>query len=85
VWKRSAEYRLDPSENLEVIRVQADMSTARFCALIGMPERTGRRWQARAGDGRPGCGPWPAPVSEAVEPYLVSRAEAHTAWGQRKV
>ena len=68
-----------------MIRVEAGMSTARFCALIDMPERTWRRWQARARGGRPPRGPWPAPVSEAVEPYLVKHAGTHTAWGHRKV
>ncbi|HZK50033.1 MAG TPA: integrase core domain-containing protein [Actinomycetota bacterium] len=68
-----------------MIRIEAGMSTARFCALIDMPERTWRRWQARARDGRPPRGPWPAPVREAVEPYLIKHAEAHTAWGHRKV
>ena len=83
--KKSAEYRLGPSEDLEVIRIEAGMSTARFSVLIDMPERTWRRWQARARDGRPTRGPWPAPVSEAVEPSVVNHAETHTAWGHRKV
>jgi putative transposase len=68
-----------------VIRVEAGMSTARFCRLIDMPERTWRRWQARARAGVPARGPWPAPVAETVEPYVVKHAEAHPAWGHRKV
>ena len=70
-----------PFADLEVIRVEAGMSTARFCTLIDMPERTWRRWQARARDGRPARGPWPAPVSEAVEPYVVKHAETHPRGG----
>lgn len=31
-------------QDLEVIRVEAGMSTARFCRLIDMPEHTWRRW-----------------------------------------
>lgn len=31
-----------------MIRTEAGMSTARFCCLIDMPERTWRRWQAKA-------------------------------------
>jgi putative transposase len=31
-----------------VIRVDAGLLTTRFCALIDMPERTWRRWQAMA-------------------------------------
>jgi putative transposase len=61
------------------------MSTARFCALIDMPERTWRRWQAKARQDLPPKGPWPAPVAERVEPYVVTHAEAHSAWGHRKV
>lgn len=61
------------------------MSTARFCRLLDMPERTWRRYQARARDGEPLRGPWPMPVAEAVEPVVVKHAEAHTAWGHRKV
>ena len=30
-----------PFEDLEVIRVEAGMSTARFCQLFDMPERDG--------------------------------------------
>ena len=36
-----------PFEDLDVIRVEAGMSTARFVKLIDMPERTWRRWQAK--------------------------------------
>ncbi len=68
-----------------MIRVEAGMSTTRFCQLFDMPERTWRRWQARARDGQPPKGPWPAPVAETVEPYVVKHAEAHTGWGHRKV
>jgi transposase InsO family protein len=68
-----------------VIRVEAGMSTARFCRLIDMPERSWRRWQARVRAGWPAKGPWPRPVGERVEPIVVKHAEAHTAWGHRKV
>jgi transposase InsO family protein len=68
-----------------VIRTEAGMSTARFCRLVDMPERTWRRWQARTRVGRPVKGPWPAPVAETIEAYVVKHAEAHPAWGHRKV
>ena len=68
-----------------MIRTDAGMSTARFCKIIDMPERTWRRWQAKARAQLPVKGPWPAPVAEANEPYLVKQAEAHPAWGHRKV
>jgi putative transposase len=68
-----------------VIRVEAGMSTTRFCRLIDMPERTWRRHQARARAGMPVKGPWPMPVAESVEAVVVKHAEAHPAWGHRKV
>jgi transposase InsO family protein len=68
-----------------VIRVEAGMSTTRFCRLIDMPERTWRRHQARARAGMPVKGPWPMPVAESVEAIVVKHAEAHPAWGHRKV
>lgn len=36
-----------------MIRRDAEMSTARFCRLVGAPEGTHRRWQQRARAGRP--------------------------------
>ena len=74
-----------PFEDLEVIRVDAGMSTTRFCQIIDMPERSWRRWQARARAGEPTRGPWPMPVSTVVEAAVVKHAEAHLAWGHRKV
>jgi len=68
-----------------VIRVDAGMSTTRFCRLIDMPERTWRRWQSRAHAGEPVRGPWPTPTSTAVTAAVVAHAEAHPAWGHRKV
>ncbi|MGH3750316.1 MAG: transposase [Micromonosporaceae bacterium] len=68
-----------------MIRVEAGMSTTRFCTIIDMPERTWRRWQARARAGEPMRGPWPMPVSTAAEAAVVKHAEAHVAWGHRKV
>ena len=74
-----------PFDDLEVIRVDAGMSTSRFCRLVDMPERTWRRWQARAHAGAPVRGPWPTPTSTAVTAAVVAHAEAHPAWGHRKV
>lgn len=74
-----------PFADLEVIRAEAGMPTARFCALIGVPERTWRRWQARtAAGGRP-KGPWPRPAREPVRGAARRHALAHPAWGHRKV
>jgi len=74
-----------PFEDLEVIRVAAGMSTARFCRLIDMPERTWRRWQARARSGGRAKGPWPRPARAAAAELARPHALAHPAWGHRKV
>jgi putative transposase len=68
-----------------VIRVEAGMPTTRFCALIGVPERTWRRHQARARAARPVKGPWPRPARERVRDAARRHALAHPAWGHRKV
>jgi transposase InsO family protein len=74
-----------PFEDLEVIRVEAGMSTSRFCDLIDMPERTWRRWQAKAKDTQPPKGPWPRPARDAASQLVLKHALAHPAWGHRKI
>jgi hypothetical protein len=61
------------------------MSTTRFCALLDMPERTWRRWQAHARAGRPAKGPWPRPTRHEVRDAALGHALAHPAWGHRKI
>ncbi len=68
-----------------MIRIQAGMPTTRFCSLIGVPERTWRRHQARARSGVPVKGPWPRPAREKVREAARRHALAHPAWGHRKV
>jgi transposase InsO family protein len=68
-----------------VIRTEAGMPTTRFCALIGVPERTWRRHQARARTGARAKGPWPRPARERVRDAARRHALAHPAWGHRKV
>lgn len=68
-----------------MIRTDAGMSTARFCALIDTPERTWRRWQANARADRPPKGPWPRPQRDAVREVVCRHALAHPAWGHRKI
>lgn len=72
-----------PFEDLEVIRVEAGMSTARFCRLIETPERTWRRWQAKTRAGVQVKGPWSEPVRESVRDRVLFHATAHPAWGHR--
>ena len=61
------------------------MSTARFCRLIDMPERTWRRWQAKTRAGVQAKGPWPQPARESVRDRVLFHATAHPAWGHRKI
>jgi len=68
-----------------VIRVQAGMSTTRFCTLIDMPEQTWRRWQAKARAGGQPKGPWPQPARSSALALARRHALAHPAWGHRKV
>ena len=68
-----------------MIRVEAGMSTARFCQLIDMPERTWRRWQAKARAGQQAKGPWPQPARDQARELILTHAKKHSAWGHRKI
>ena len=68
-----------------MICVQAGMSTTRFCTLIDMPERTWRRWQAKARAGAQPKGPWPRPARAAAAEFARKHALAHPVWGHRKI
>jgi hypothetical protein len=68
-----------------VIRVGAGMSTTRFCQKFDMPERSWRRWQAKARAGDPPKGPWPRPARSAARELAVKHALAHPVWGHRKI
>lgn len=61
------------------------MPTTRFCTLIGMPERTWRRWQARTRTGAAAKGPWPRPARDRARDAARRHALARPAWGHRKV
>lgn len=74
-----------PLTDLEVLRQDAGMPTARFTQLVGIPERTYRRWQARAKAGHPPKGPWPAPPRDRHREVVRSVVREHPAWGHRKV
>ncbi len=68
-----------------MIRAEAGMPTARFVRLVGVPERSYRRWQQRERQGRPPKGPWPAPEADRVEPVAITYADRFPAWGHRKI
>ena len=68
-----------------MIRIEAGMSTARFCQMIDMPERTWRRWQARARAGGQPKGPWPTPARDEARGLILTHATKHSAWGHRKI
>lgn len=68
-----------------MIRTEAGMPTSRFCKLIGVPERTYRRWQAKARSGEQAKGPWPQPARDAARPLATAHALKKPEWGHRKV
>jgi putative transposase len=68
-----------------VIRVEAGMPTTRWCETFGVPERTWRRWQAKARAGAKPKGPWPRPAREAAAELVREHALAHPVWGHRKI
>ena len=61
------------------------MPTARFCRLIGVPERSYRRWQQREREGRPVKGPWPTPAQDRLEPLAVAYADRYPQWGSHTI
>jgi transposase InsO family protein len=68
-----------------VIRLEARMPTAGFCRLVGVPERTYRRWQQRQRQGRPAKGPWPTPSADRIEPVAIDYADRFPQWGSRTI
>ena len=68
-----------------MIRLEEGMPTSCFTRLIGVPERSYRRWQQPQRQGRPVKGPWPAPAQDRIEPVAVEYADRFPAWAHRKV
>ena len=66
-----------------MIRLEAAMPTARFTRLIGVPERSYRRWQQRERQGCPAKGPWPTPSADRLEPVAVDYADRFPQWGSQ--
>ena len=62
------------------------MSTARFCRLLDIPERTWRRRQGRAARSAGfSSGPWPRPARDRSRHVVADLARKHPAWGHRKI
>jgi putative transposase len=70
--------------DLEVIRLEADISVRRFCARIGVPTSTWYYWRAAHLEGRVPKR-WPAPVVDQVEAAAAEQAHRWSAWGHRKI
>jgi putative transposase len=68
-----------------VIRLEAGMTIARFTRLVGVPERSYRRWQQRQRQGQPAKGPWPCPSADRIEPTAISYADRYPQWGSRTI
>ena len=68
-----------------MIRLETGMTTSRFVRLIGVPERSYRRWQQRQREGRPVKGPWPTPSADRIEPTAIAYADRFPQWGSRTI
>ena len=68
-----------------MIRRDAGMPATRFCQIIGVPERTWSRRQARQRSGEQARGPWPRPARQSVHEAARTHILAHPALGHRKV
>ena len=66
-----------------MIRQDAGISTVSFCRMLGLPERTYRRWQQRQRHGRPARGPWPTPAQDRVGPVAVAYADRWPEFGSK--
>ncbi|WP_313404812.1 IS3 family transposase [Aeromicrobium sp.] len=53
--------------------------------IFDIPERTWRRWQARARVGEPARKPHPRPAPDAAAALVDKHAAKHPAWGHRKI
>ncbi len=69
-----------------MIRQDAGLSVARFCALAGIPQSSWYRRRARVRRGDQALkGPWPAPKRRELEAVVHWLALRYPAWGYRKI
>jgi putative transposase len=59
--------------------------TTRFTRLVGVSERSYRRWQQWHRQGRPVKGPWPTPAADRIEPTAIAYADRYPQWGSRTI
>lgn len=71
-------------EELELIRVEGNLSVRRFLARLRIPASTWYHWRAGHLRGRP-ARRWPAPVVDAIEEQAAQTAHRWSAWGHRKI
>jgi putative transposase len=71
---------------LEQLRSQHDLTIRRYCAIVGMAERTyyDRRARHHAGQSVR-RGPWPTPAQDRVSERVIEMALAFPMWGHRKI
>ena len=74
-----------PFEDLEVVRVDVGMPTSRSCSLVGVPERTWPRWQAKARGHASPKGLGPKSIPGAAKERVVKHTAAHTARVHSKI
>lgn len=68
-----------------MIRVDSGMSVSRFTAMLGIPERTWRRWAQREARGPEEKGPWPRPAQNEVEAAVLELAAQWPTWGHPRI
>jgi transposase InsO family protein len=61
------------------------MTIRRFCATVGLPERTYYDRRARHRAGRQVRGPWPTPARDRVRERVIEMALSFPMWGHRKI
>lgn len=70
---------------LELLRVEHEMTASRFCRAVGLPERTFYARRARFRVDRQVRGPWPTPARDGIRATVVETALAYPMWGHRKI
>lgn len=68
-----------------MIRSESGMSVSRFTAMLGIPERTWRRWAEREAAGPQSKGPWPRPVQDEIEAAVLELATQWPTWGHPRI